>query len=1180
MKKLFSIFCCLLLSASMVTQAQLLDAGSDSSESKKIPQRANLLKERNNAPQTDWYTYWLYADDSKMNTNGYKYLGALGSVKVYRYQWDSDLQIYFAFTDNSATWTSPISGATCVMPARGSYTVTDNNPSDHVIGGKNTSWDGNGTRSRYVEDGTSFYFNSATWYVEEGVDGPYIYTTNLTLRYIYNSRFYDPLGYSVAFKIGEPAVYKSVTVQSESTTKGTVSKSMKSGYVYTTNFTDWKEGSTYTITATPNSGYRFVRWEKNGSQISTTATTDVVIDGDATYTAYFESMGAPQYTITVQTATPDYCTVSGGGTYYAGTNVTISSASKNEHLYIFDQFMLEGEDEDQGEPSFNITVTGNATYTAYYRLANSGTITAATNNASYGTASASLTGSQPGGTAVTLTATPNAGYAFEQWNDGNTDKVRTVYVDGDRTYTAQFIVETASFASFSFDNPNDNIQIGKYTEPAAQCQTSFYPYGISLVELIAKNTTRTTKNYLQLYIKTNNFRTYNPVSGGSYYGPAYGTYSVSVPSEYGPVIGNCDNSIYESNYYFVYTGDVTDVVIGYKVETASHGGTCHFQGYEGSLSQRLCSFSSYGANYSNETKSGFSTFNSGTITVAEGAGGNPYITIRIGGTLVASIGAPAQPYTLAWDANGGELSGTYTAAGSVNEGTSITAPTATRTGYTFTGWSPAFTGTMPAANTTYTAQWTANTYNVSFAPNGGSGTMTNQVFTYGVAQNLKANTFTAPTATVTYNYNGATGGNETASATVTATPDGWLDENGDYLYDEGQNVINLTTVNGATIELTANWGWTEEITLPTPTKTGYEFDQWSFNMGGMDLMEDAGAEIAIEEDVEMTALWNIVTYNLTYEGLEGATNTNPDTYNVESETITLAAPGARDGYAFTGWTINGTPVTEITHGSTGDKTLTANWNKKLSAITLEDNRENSFYKTFKTTYDGATGLIVTYARQFIAGRWSTLCLPFDVNKGMFPSLNFGSRIYEFKYATGNADDGVNLYFSIAKSIEAGKGYIVNADAKLAARTSFTFSGVTMDLSADSVAELNSAAAYDKLGGTSTEGNIELVGTLRKGTLKGTTDGNTYMGLKENKIYYPNIATGSTILAYRGIFRSKKGTLNAERIRIIVDGEEKAELEVINGELQDVQETKKFIENGVLYIERNGIIYDATGRKVE
>ncbi len=66
-------------------------------------------------------------------------------------------------------------------------------------------------------------------------------------------------------------------------------------------------------------------------------------------------------------------------------------------------------------------------------------------------------------------------------------------------------------------------------------------------------------------------------------------------------------------------------------------------------------------------------------------------------------------YTLDWDANGGELSGDYTAAGSYSAGAAIKAPTATRTGYTFDVWDPAFTGTMPAANTTYTAQWTKAT---------------------------------------------------------------------------------------------------------------------------------------------------------------------------------------------------------------------------------------------------------------------------------------------------------------------------------------------------------------------------------------------------------------------------------------------------------------------------------------
>ena len=74
--------------------------------------------------------------------------------------------------------------------------------------------------------------------------------------------------------------------------------------------------------------------------------------------------------------------------------------------------------------------------------------------------------------------------------------------------------------------------------------------------------------------------------------------------------------------------------------------------------------------------------------------------------------------TLTWNANGGQLSGTYT-SGQVTPGTTITAPTATRSGYQFTGWSPTFTGTMPAANTTYTAQWQAQTiHTVTWMANG------------------------------------------------------------------------------------------------------------------------------------------------------------------------------------------------------------------------------------------------------------------------------------------------------------------------------------------------------------------------------------------------------------------------------------------------------------------------------
>ena len=61
-------------------------------------------------------------------------------------------------------------------------------------------------------------------------------------------------------------------------------------------------------------------------------------------------------------------------------------------------------------------------------------------------------------------------------------------------------------------------------------------------------------------------------------------------------------------------------------------------------------------------------------------------------------------YTLTWDANGGQLSGSYT-NGSVQYGAAVTAPTATLSGHSFLGWNVTPAATMPAHDVTYTAQW-------------------------------------------------------------------------------------------------------------------------------------------------------------------------------------------------------------------------------------------------------------------------------------------------------------------------------------------------------------------------------------------------------------------------------------------------------------------------------------------
>ena len=64
-------------------------------------------------------------------------------------------------------------------------------------------------------------------------------------------------------------------------------------------------------------------------------------------------------------------------------------------------------------------------------------------------------------------------------------------------------------------------------------------------------------------------------------------------------------------------------------------------------------------------------------------------------------------YTVTFEGNGGALgeSALPSVAAEQDYGSAIVAPTATRTGYTFTGWQPAVLETVPASNVTYTAQW-------------------------------------------------------------------------------------------------------------------------------------------------------------------------------------------------------------------------------------------------------------------------------------------------------------------------------------------------------------------------------------------------------------------------------------------------------------------------------------------
>ena len=457
-------------------------------------------------------------------------------------------------------------------------------------------------------------------------------------------------------------------------------------------------------------------------------------------------------------------------------------------------------------------------------------------------------------------------------------------------------------------------------------------------------------------------------------------------------------------------------------------------------------------------------------------------------------------YTLTWTTDGDALTGDYT-HGTVAYGTTIAQPaTPTKTGYTFAGWDVTPASTMPAANTTYTATWTANQHNISWVTDGNA---------------------------LTGEYTSGT----TAYGTTIVAPN--------------------TPTKNATAEYT------------------YAFDAWS----------PTPAATMPDNDVEYTATWTQtpVNYTLTWDFAGGATATAEANYThgtvAYGTTIVAPANPTRSGYTFMGWSSD-----VVSTMPAANTTYTATW-AEGECVTLLDNENDTWYDNFKTNHDGKT-VTALYSRTFTQGRWSTLCLPFDVNRSMMMTQKLNGSVYEFKYATGDANvgDNVMLYFAKANTMEAGKCYIVNANSTLAAKTSFTFSNVTFNLANDLEEHLTSASAYDNLPETKTQGTIGLVGTLRKGTLIGTATGNTYMGLKNNKIWYPNPSVGNVILAYRGLFRSTEA-LNAGRVRIVVEGETVTELEVVNGEMVEATEAKKFVQDGILYIERDGVIYNAQGQKV-
>ena len=291
-------------------------------------------------------------------------------------------------------------------------------------------------------------------------------------------------------------------------------------------------------------------------------------------------------------------------------------------------------------------------------------------------------------------------------------------------------------------------------------------------------------------------------------------------------------------------------------------------------------------------------------------------------TLVATW--TAHGYTISYELNGGTNNSSNPSSHTVNS-SEITLADPTRTGYTFTGWTGSNGDTpekdvkIEAGNTqnlSYTANWSLNTYYVSYELNGGTNNENNpSSFTVEDGYVYLKNPTKDHYDFAGWKENGSSisyfNPNSPSDHSVEAT---WTPHNYSITYDyaEGSG-SNPTTHN---IE-------SDDITLTDPTRNGYTFTGWTGSNG-----DTPDTNVTIEagntEELNYTANWSLNTYDITYH-LDGGTNhvKNPSSYTI-LDTITLK-DASKDYYNFAGWYTEPEFVNKITalNGRYGDLDLYA-----------------------------------------------------------------------------------------------------------------------------------------------------------------------------------------------------------------------------------------------------------------
>lgn len=198
----------------------------------------------------------------------------------------------------------------------------------------------------------------------------------------------------------------------------------------------YNSGTTTAVIATPDSGYVFTNWTENGNIVSTQANYHFAVITSQNLVASFSVI--PTYSISVSANPTIAGSVSGGGIYNSGTQITLIATTNLG--YVFTKWTESGNIVSN-DANFNIGVISSRNLVANYSVVPTYSVSVSANPTNAGNASGG--GIYNSGTKITLSASPNVSYAFTNWTEG------VNIVSTNATYTFTITANGTLLANFS-----------------------------------------------------------------------------------------------------------------------------------------------------------------------------------------------------------------------------------------------------------------------------------------------------------------------------------------------------------------------------------------------------------------------------------------------------------------------------------------------------------------------------------------------------------------------------------------------------------------------------------------------------------------------------------------------------------------------------------------------------------